>query len=190
MSSQRGRRGRSKADWLEAALEVLRTSSIHNLTVERIAAQLGIAKSGFYWHFENRDELLEAVLDYWIHETTEIAATNVDMLKMEPKSRLVATAEMILKFDLARYDIPIRQWAMEDKRAEKAVRKVNKLRFEYIRTAFAELGFTGEDLELRARLFTVYQSFEGPGFPELSKRKRKDLILQRVELLTAKTPAR
>lgn len=93
--SQKIRRGISKAEWLEAGLQALCTGSVTDITVEGLARSLGIAKAGFYWHFKSRDDLLHQLLDYWVHEITEVAAENPQLLALEPKKRLITIAEMI-----------------------------------------------------------------------------------------------
>jgi hypothetical protein len=108
------------------------------------------------------------------------------LLSLEPVDRLIRLAEMILDYDLARYEIPIRQWALQDKRAAREVRRVNRIRLDLLRNTFSELGFTGEDLEMRAMLFVCYQTWESPMFPELSRKRRRELIAKRIELLTSK----
>ena len=80
----------------------------------------------------------------------------------------------------------IRQWALRDAGAARAVKKVNRLRLNYVRKAFSELGFNGEDLEMRTMLFVCYHSWESPMFPEISRKRRRDQIAQRIELLTRK----
>jgi AcrR family transcriptional regulator len=176
----------SKGQWLDMALEVLETDGVAGVRVEVLAKRLGISKSGFYWHFKNRDHLLKDVLDYWTHELTEVLTTNPEMLALEPKHRLTRTAEMILEYDLTRYEIPIRQWALQDTLAARAVRKVNRIRLDYIGGAFSELGFTGDDLEMRTRLFVCYHTWEAPMFREISRKQRRELIAKRIDLLTSR----
>ena len=48
MSTQKGRRGVSKAEWLEAGLQALSEGGVAALSVEGLAKTLGIAKAGFY----------------------------------------------------------------------------------------------------------------------------------------------
>jgi AcrR family transcriptional regulator len=55
----------SKQQWLDAALEVLATDGVHAIRVMSLARTLNISKSGFYWHFKNRDDLLEEIKYYW-----------------------------------------------------------------------------------------------------------------------------
>ena len=154
MPKEKVRRGISKAQWLEAAMALLCDHSVADITVEGLAKKLGIAKSGFYWHFKNREELLNALLDYWVHEVTEVITKNVEIDALAAKDRLAICAEMILELDLTRYEIGIRQFALIDEQACQAAEKVNGIRMNFIRNAFAELGFTGDDLEMRTMLFT------------------------------------
>jgi len=183
--SQKIRRGISKAEWLEAGLQALCTGSVTDITVEGLARSLGIAKAGFYWHFKSRDDLLHQLLDYWVHEITEVAAENPQLLALEPKKRLITIAEMILEYDLTRYEFAFRQWALRDATASRVVRKVNRMRLDFVRKAFSELGFTGDDLDMRAMLYTCYHSWESPMFWDISRKRRRELIGKRIELLTS-----
>ena len=176
----------TKAQWLDMALEVLETDGVAGVRIEILAKRLEISKSGFYWHFKNRDHILKDMLGYWTHELTEVLTTNQEMLALDPKRRLARTAELILEYDLTRYEIPIRQWALQDEVAARAVRKVNRIRLDYIGGAFSELGFTGDDLDIRAMLFTCYHTWEAPMFREISRKRRRALIAKRMELLTSR----
>jgi AcrR family transcriptional regulator len=185
MTKEKVRRGVSKAQWLEAAMKRLCDHSIADITVEALAKELGIAKSGFYWHFKSRDELLDALLDYWVHEVTEVITNNVEIDGLEPKTRLARCAEMIHELDLTRYEVGVHQFALRDERAFREVRKANNLRMDFIREAFSELGFAGDDLEMRTMLFACYHTWESSMFPGVSRKRRKELIGKRVDLLTA-----
>jgi AcrR family transcriptional regulator len=86
------RRGVSKQEWLEAGLEALSRGGVSALTVLGLARSLGIAKAGFYWHFKDLDDLLRELLDYRSQQLTEVVTSNVELLALEPKSRLIKTA--------------------------------------------------------------------------------------------------
>jgi AcrR family transcriptional regulator len=101
MDTKRTHRGVSKREWLDAGLESLSKNGIAGLKVENLARALGIARAGFYWHFKSRDALLRQLLDYWVHELTEVITADADVLTLEPKKRLTRTAEMVLEYDLA-----------------------------------------------------------------------------------------
>jgi AcrR family transcriptional regulator len=186
MGEAKRRRGVSRAEWLEAALEELRVKSITGLSVEALARSLGIAKAGFYWHFKDREDLLRQLLEFWSHEMTEVVSNNPQLAELEPRERLVRISEIVLDFDLTRYEMAIRQWALEDAGAARAVRRVNRIRLDLLRRAFSELGFEGDDLEMRTMLFVCHTSWESNMFPEISRKRRRGFIEKRVELLTKK----
>ena len=96
---------------------------------------------------------------------------------------------MILELDLTRYEIGIRQFALNNERAGRAVKRANNLRSDFIRKAFSELGFTGDDLEMRTMLFACYHTWEASMFPGVSRKRRKQLISKRLDLLTANVPS-
>ena len=154
------------------------------LSVEALSQAVGVARAGFYWHFKSRDALLRQLLDYWVRELTEVISATKHVLDLEPKKRLTRLAELVLEYDLARYDIPIRQWALNDAGAARVVRRVDRIRMDFVRNAFRELGFTGDDLEIRAMLFLCYQTLESSMYRDLSRKRRRELIAERIELLT------
>ncbi|UCD70374.1 MAG: TetR/AcrR family transcriptional regulator [Betaproteobacteria bacterium] len=151
-----------------------------------MAKSLGIAKAGFYWHFKNRDDLLRQLLDYWTHELTEIVTANPWILSLPPKERLIRTADMVLDYELARYDIPIRQWALQDAGVAKTVKQVNRLRLDFVAEALSELGFKGESLEMRSTVLVRYLSMETAEFRGKSTKRQRNQIAGLVDLLTSK----
>ena len=174
----------SKSDWLEAGLAALAAGGVHSVRVDVLAKQLGVARSGFYWHFKNRGELLAAMFDYWTRELTESVTSNPKILSMPVDDRLLAIATMVIDGDLGRYDEAIRQWAREDPSIGRHARRTFGLRLDLFEAAFAELGFEGDEREMRVRLFAIYQAAEGAAIPPMSKAKRRRLAEIRVRMLT------
>lgn len=176
----------SKAEWLARALEVLATEGVQGVRVERLARDLGIAKAGFYWHFRDRRELMQGMLDYWTHEFTAVVTENPELQEGDATRRLYKTMVMILDHDLTKYDLAIRDWAARDPSAAKAVRLVYRMRLEFLRRIFADIGFRGQQLEMRTRLFVGYHSWEQATFDDLSKDERRKLLRLRHKLLVTK----
>ena len=174
----------SKSDWLEAGLAALAAGGVHSVRVDVLAKQLGVARSGFYWHFKNRGELLAAMFDYWTRELTESVTSNPKILSMPVDDRLLAIATMVIDGDLGRYDEAIRQWAREDPSVARLARRTFSFRLDFYDSTFAELGFEGEEREMRVRLSAIYQSAEGSAIPSMSKAKRRRLAEIRVRMMT------
>ena len=59
------------ADWTEAALAALARGGLTAVAVEPLAKELGATKGSFYWHFADRNELLEAALVLWERRDTD-----------------------------------------------------------------------------------------------------------------------
>jgi AcrR family transcriptional regulator len=60
-----------KEEWLRAARLALLKGGVEQVRVERLAIHLHITKGSFYWHFKDRDELLEALLREWEDELVQ-----------------------------------------------------------------------------------------------------------------------
>jgi AcrR family transcriptional regulator len=79
-----------REDWLRAARLALLTGGAAAVRVERLAEALGVTKGSFYWHFRNRDELLEALLREWEEELGELDGVMGALPEMEPGRGLEA----------------------------------------------------------------------------------------------------
>lgn len=75
--------------WCEAALWALPDGGIAAVSVEGLAAQLGVTKGSFYHHFKGRTALLEAAVAHWAEVATEAVITRVDAHDT-PRDRLRA----------------------------------------------------------------------------------------------------
>jgi AcrR family transcriptional regulator len=176
----------SKDQWLIKALDTLESSGVEAVKIERLAKAFGISRSGFYWHFKNRQDLLEHLLDYWVRRYTGVVTDNPDVVKLDPKKRLLTTMEMIRDKHLTKYDLAMTSWAKLDSHVHKVVKEVVKMRLDYLRVIFAELGFEGDELEMRTRLFVCYHSWEDTMFPDLSNQKHSKLLKLRYKYLVQK----
>ena len=176
----------SKSDWFEAALQVLRDEGVTGVRVDRLARDLGTSRSGFYWHFENRPDLLSQLLDHWSHEYTGVVVQNPELRSLEPRERLTQAAIMIFDHRLTAYDLSFHAWAAHDADVARRVRGVTRDRMEFIGGAFADLGFTGEELEMRTRLFVCYTMWERTTYPRVAKKHLRKLIAGRIKLLTSR----
>ena len=55
-------------DWLRAARLALLRGGVEAVRVEKLARDLHVTKGSFYWHFQDREELLEILLREWEEE--------------------------------------------------------------------------------------------------------------------------
>ena len=166
----------SRFEWLEAALFVLEREGVDAVKVDRLAKDLKISRSGFYWHFQDRADLLKEVLAYWRKEFTETVIKNGKRLDMTPKEMLYTVMEMIEKHALDRYEVHMRAWADHDSEAAEVLKDVYRQRFEFIRSIFSEMGFSDCDLEMRSRMWLCYAIHGKSMFLHSSCGEGEDLI--------------
>jgi AcrR family transcriptional regulator len=145
-----------RAQWLVAGLESLRKGGVGEVRVERLAADLGITKGSFYWHFKNRSELLEALLEHWSREMTDVEFERIQALRGGLAGRLLALAEDVLEKGMGRYDPAIRAWARTDRKVAAAVGQVDRRRVRALTGFFEDGGFGAAEARTRARLFYTF----------------------------------
>jgi AcrR family transcriptional regulator len=165
-----------RSQWLAAGLESLRSGGVAAVRVERLAARLGITKGSFYWHFRNRDDLLDAVLDYWAREMTDAEFERVSALQGGLDARLFALAQDVLERGMGRYDPAIRAWARSDRRVAAAVAQVDRRRIRVLTRFFEEGGFGAAQARTRARLFYTFLL----GEPQVRSPAREPGELERI----------
>ena len=51
--------------WIKASLDVLAEKGLDGIRVEVLAKRLKVTKGSFYWHFKDRRDLFDAMLETW-----------------------------------------------------------------------------------------------------------------------------
>jgi AcrR family transcriptional regulator len=150
----------SRDQWLEKALEQFASSGESGINIGELARTLNVAKSGFYFHFKDRDDLLQNLLAYWTHEYTEVVTQNSLLLMAPAEQRLLMIATYVFEQNLTEFEAAMQVWANKDPKIAKSVTKVVNMRQAFVANAFKELGFTGDDMAARVRIFLGYITSE------------------------------
>ena len=175
----------TKDDWHRAAMELLRTRGIGGVRVLTLAKRLRVSRGSFYWHFEDRQDLLTSMLDWWDRQMTDTVIELGKAGHTSPQKRLMTIAEHLLTTDLNRYDSAVRSWAHSDKKANKALRRVLRKRLDYVSGLFEEIGFTPAEARARGDLLAVYLMSESAIHMDESLDSRLRLVRRQVRLLSS-----
>lgn len=70
---RRAKRPLSRESILQAALDLLETGGVKALTMRRLGRALGVEAMSLYHYFENRDDLLDGVVEALVREIVEAA---------------------------------------------------------------------------------------------------------------------
>ena len=79
--------GLSREDWADAGLAALAEEGLAAVAIDPLARRLGATKGSFYWHFANRDDLIQTVLELWERRDTIDVIAELHVLP-DPRERL------------------------------------------------------------------------------------------------------
>ncbi|WP_329192249.1 MULTISPECIES: TetR/AcrR family transcriptional regulator [unclassified Streptomyces] len=145
------RRRLSANDWTEAALTALGEGGVPAVAVEPLAARLGTTKGSFYWHFANREALLEAALSLWEQRFTEATISAV-AAEPDPAARLRMLFTRVSR-DAEHSPVSVSVLASAGHElVGPVVRRVMERRMSYVIGLFEEVGFPPEVALQRAVL--------------------------------------
>lgn len=159
-TSRRAKAARTQLDpdrWVETAIDVLAREGISGLRVEVVAKRCDVTKGSFYWHFKNRQALLDAILERWkagrivdIEKTTAAARGNErEQLHYAIEVYGASRNQKGMSIELA-----VRDWARHDIRAAAVVESVDLYRLECTRKLFVAAGMS--DAEAKSRSLLLY----------------------------------
>lgn len=147
-----------KADWIGAALNCLVREGVEAIQITRLAKSLDVTRGSFYWHFSDRQNLLDCVLDEW-------RAANLPVIE-EELAKAGSLSEGVLAFFAiweinpqfsAQLDHAVRDWARLDDAVLKVVRGEDAQRIGTIAELFQRFGFAEDEAEVRARVLYFAQ---------------------------------
>jgi AcrR family transcriptional regulator len=174
---------RSRQDWVREGLRRLAVHGVDGVRVEPLAKDLGVTKGSFYWHFADREALLDAMLEDWSAWATEDVIVRADQAGSEPLERLERLMEIVLEFFDGDLEFELRAWARRDERAARIFEQVDRRRTSYVRDLFREEGFDAAESETRAFLLysTLFGNYLIPKAHGRSSRKR--VLRESIDLL-------
>jgi AcrR family transcriptional regulator len=145
-------RGRNTEDlWLSAAYDMLTESGVEAVKVMPLAKRLGLARTGFYWHFRDRDALLEAMIQRWEDKNTGNLVARCEAYADTITEAMFNLFDCWLDDSLfdARLDLAIRNWARND--ADLLIRLdiADDRRKSAVKAMFERFGYGESDAEVR-----------------------------------------
>jgi len=169
--------------WLKKALDVLFSHGISQVKVEILARELDVTKGSFYWHFKNRDELLQGMVDWWRREQITFLEDLDDQRLDDPTGLIKAVINFTHHTDDSRHDVAMREFARFEPAAADAVAEVDQRRIDYLSTLFRAAGFDPAESSLRARALYFYQVGEYTTSLKIDPELRDELAERRFKLL-------
>jgi AcrR family transcriptional regulator len=153
------RRRLSRDDWADAALTAIAEGGLAAVAVEPLAVRLGATKGSFYWHFANRQALLEAALARWQERHTTAVNAEVEAASADPVTQLRLLIQRVI--GTAEQDsVAVALVSNADHPAvAAALARVTEERIAFLARLFARLGFAAGAARQRALL--AYSAYLG-----------------------------
>jgi AcrR family transcriptional regulator len=169
---------KSRQDWVDAGLQLIREEGQQSLTIERLTQILSLTKGSFYHHFGGLPNYRQALLDCWERELT-VRPMEVAMAESDPKLRSRKLGETVKKLD-QRLDLSIRAWGMRDAEVQAHVRRVDDLRMQCLAQLFEGVGLAQPELLARIQ----YAAFLGAQQLGIVGREFESGVEQALQLLS------
>jgi AcrR family transcriptional regulator len=175
----------NREEWLMAALEEVSKTGGAKLRIDKLVKSLGVTKGSFYWHFKDREDFVQSLLEFWAEFTNDKVIERAEQIGGDARERLWSVMQIIFTKGLGESELAMRAWAAEEPSVAIILREVEVQRMAYIGSLFAEMGFQGQDQEIRARLFNCYGSGELVSFYKQSPEDRQQTMKVVHALLTS-----
>ncbi|RZF63882.1 TetR/AcrR family transcriptional regulator [Sphingomonas populi] len=148
----------TREDWIAVARKVLVKSGIDDVKVDRLAKRMKVTRGSFYWHFEDRQALLDALLEDWrgrnVREIEQIAArwatTPLDFVEVV---RIWLGEDPIVP----QFDTAIRAWARKSPAVARLVHETDKAWVTLLQSHFTRMGLGPDESLVRARVVYFHQ---------------------------------
>jgi len=160
VDKQTGWRG-SEELWLKAAYEMLIEAGIDSVKVMPLARRIKMSRTSFYWHFENRQALLEALIFRWKEKNTGNLISQTTVYAETISEALLNLFDCWVNPDLfdASMEFAIRNWAHQSADLKEILDNTDRERIAAIRSLFERYGFNPIQADIRAH--TVYYTQVG-----------------------------
>lgn len=143
--------------WVEGAVAVLSEEGMNGLRIEVLAKNFGVTKGSFYWHFKDRKDLLDAILEHWREGRMRDIEKQTNAEAGQEKEQLLSVIEV---YSASRnrkgmaIELAVRDWAQRDPAVAKIVEGVDLYRLECTRRLFVACGL--DEAEARSRSVLLY----------------------------------
>lgn len=174
----------TRQDWLTLAMDVLVSQGVEKVKVLTLGERLGVSRSSFYWYFNSRQDLLDALLDHWQKTNTAAIVAQAEA----PAATITEAVCNVFKgmvspdlFDTA-LDFAIREWARRSGKVRRILDQSDQRRIQALAAMFERFGY--EEIEATTRARVLYYMQVGYNEADLNEPMEDRLKLVPSYLLT------
>ncbi|MDB6085237.1 MAG: TetR family transcriptional regulator protein [Gammaproteobacteria bacterium] len=153
-------RGRGSAEkWLEGAYESLVQSGIDSVRITPLAKKLNLARTSFYWFFEDRDTLLASLIERWRSKNTGNLIKQADCYAESISEAILNVFDCWVNVDLfdSRFEVAVRGWAQQSVNVAREIKAADDARLAALQRMFLRFGYEPLPADVRARTLYLTQ---------------------------------
>jgi len=141
-----------RSQWIDEGLNALAAGGPDAVRIDVLAKTLGVTRGGFYWHFDDRQALLDAMLETWERRSIDEVLERVESEGGDASDKVRRAGMLTFSPALLPIDLAVRDWARRDETVGERLRRVDNGRMAYLRTLIGELSADEGDVEARSLL--------------------------------------
>jgi AcrR family transcriptional regulator len=167
---------------VDEGLRALARGGPDAVRIDVLAKSLGVTRGGFYWHFENRAELLDAMLATWERRSVDEVLDLVESGGGDERAK-VRRAGATFSSDVLAVDHAIRDWSRRDPAVAERLQRVDNGRIDYLRSLFRT--FSSDERDAEARSMTAFALVIGSPFiaAEHGELSRNEVLIAALDRL-------
>ena len=187
----RSRLPTSEEAWLTAAYEELTDNGVEAVRIMPLAKKLGVSRTSFYWHFKDREALLEAMIRRWEDKNTGTLVARTEAYADTVCEAIFNLFDCWLDAELfdSRLDLAIRNWARNDDALQQRLDQADARREAAMAAMLERFGYSTESALVRARTMIYTQI----GYISMQVREPEEqrlaLMPDYVEVFTGQAPS-
>jgi len=151
----------TRENWIDFALQRLTEEGIDKVTITGLARELSVTKGSFYWHFKDRDDLLQAMLVRWEESGSKLVFDEVERVGGDAVRRLKHLSDIVIRRygDQLNLELALRDWGRKDLKIANILRQEDEKRIDYISGLFVEI--YGDVKVAEAKAWLLFSLFVG-----------------------------
>ncbi len=149
----------TRADWISGAWKMLGEKGVEGVRVEPLARRLGVTKGSFYWHFKGRQELIEALVDYWF-SLWDDEISNDRLSQSNPVDRIWVLFENVIGRLSRGQTVSLRMLSHSDEDIARRIEERDRQRLAFLIDQLQELGFSPQEARVRGQVYQVLMTGE------------------------------
>jgi len=149
----------TREDWLAHALAALVRDGVEGVKIQPLGAKLGVSRSSFYWYFQSRQDLLDALLDHWQATNTRELVARAEAPAATITEAVGNVFRCVINPDLfdTRLDFAIRDWARRSPKVREVLHASDERRLQALQRMFERFDYPDLEAVARARILYYMQ---------------------------------